>query len=438
MAARKPRRPPLLSSAIAPWLLDAGYLALLGACSPLLVPKMSAPRYREGLAQRLLGAVPERRGDRPCLWIHGVSLGEILAARQLIPALVRLLPGWELVISATTLTGVQAARQRFGEHTVVYSPLDLSPIVERAFRRLRPDALVLIELDLWPNWLLAAARRKLPVALVNGRMSPRSFAGYRRARPLMRQLLAAFGLLLVQEQSYAERFVQLGADPARVEVTGNIKLDQLPEPDPAAAEAARAITGFRPEHRVLLGGSTSGDEERHLIAAYAALREEHPELRLALCPRHPERGDEVAGWIEAAGLPLARRSQQPPPNAEAVWLFDTIGELGGLYQLADVPFVGGSLNRRGGQNMLEPAALGKPPVVGPNTWNFADAVAELLAADGIRQLAGPEELLPVLRELLADPMAAKAIGARARGAVGARRGASQRSAERIAELLIGR
>ncbi len=421
------------------FLIDLVYLAAMA----LVVPRelwrwLTTGLPRAGLGQRLLGRYPRRMGHAPCLWIHAVSLGEVGAVRALVRHLAQLLPGWDLAITSSTRTGHDAARRHFPDRYVAYAPLDLSWVVARAHRAIRPTVIAWIELDLWPNALRIAHRRGVAQILVNGKMSPRSAARFGSARPWARRLLGALELLLVQEERYVDRFARAGVDRARISVMGNLKADLLPTPDPDAARALALLVGWTSAHRVLVGGSTSAGEEAALLDAYTALRSDRPDLRLALCLRHPERSDEVHREVARRGLVAKRRSTGDAADGDAVWLFDTIGELGRLYQCATVCFVGGSLVRRGGQNVLEPAALGKPIAIGPHAWNVQDALDRLLAAHAAVQVAGASALAPALGALLDDAAEAAAMGERARAIAVHDRGASERAARRLAAQLAGR
>lgn len=426
----------LASSGAVSLLLDLAYGGALLAASPWCAWKLlSSDKYREGLPERL-GGVPRRPGNRPCVWVHGVSLGEVLSIRRFLEALDVALPGWDVALSTTTKTGYAAAKKHHPQRLVFHFPFDLGWAIERTFERIRPSAVVFVELDLWPNFLIRARRRHLPVLLVNGRMSPRSHKGYLRFRPWVRELFGTLDLFALQEERYRQRYLALGLPDERIVVTGSMKYDTLPEgADGAAVERLFAETGLSAAGRLLVGGSTHAPEERHLLEAYVRLLAAHPDLRLAICPRHPERGAEVAAEAARLGLAAALRSRKDPPAPAAVWVFDTIGELVPLYQMGDLVFVGGSLMNRGGQNMMEPAALGKAVLFGPYAWNFGDSVDRLTEAFACRVVPDAPGLEAALAELLARPEAAREMGERARRVVSAHRGASERSARLVAERL---
>ncbi|MEX0716821.1 MAG: 3-deoxy-D-manno-octulosonic acid transferase [Planctomycetaceae bacterium] len=431
------------------WLLNIVYLLAAIVIAPLMLYRAVARgKYRAGWGEKLLGNLP-RRGEsgRPCVWFHAVSVGEVLQLQPLLRALREAAPACEFLISTTTATGHSVARDKFPEHRVCYFPLDFSWAVNRALARVNPDVIVLVELELWPNFILSAARREIPLALVNGRISARSFRGYRRVRPLMRRLLTNVRLLAVQTAEYGERLAQLGGPRARIEVTGSIKFDGLEaDRDNLRTRALRDAFGLTDRDRVVIAGSTQSPEESIALDAYESLRAEHPELRLMLVPRHKERFEEVARLVEERGHALLRRTEtqrsaspssilDPPSSPPPVLLLDTLGELGAAWGLAEIAFVGGSLTNRGGQNMMEPAAYGAAVLFGPNTHNFRDVVEMLLVGDAARVVRDGDDLRATLRELLATPTIGREQGKRARTLVLAQRGATARTVEAIRGLL---
>lgn len=422
------------------WSLNAVYAAALVAAAPLIAWKaLRTGKYREGFAAKLLGRVPERRGARPCVWLHAVSVGEVNLLRVLMAELAARHPDWELVVSTSTKTGYDLAQKKYGdEHTVFYCPLDFSWAVDEAMRRVRPSLLLLAELELWPNLVASAKRHGARVAIVNGRLSENSFKGYRRIRPLVRRTLRRIDLIAVQDIATRERFIQLGARRRSTNVTGSLKYDgaETRRDNPRTAELRR-LAGFGPEETVWLAGSTQSPEEATCLRVFDRLREDHPGLRLVLVPRHPERFDEVGRLLDESGVPWKRRSQltTPSPNPRPpVLLVDTVGELGAWWGTADLGFVGGSFGARGGQNMIEPAAYGVATCFGPNTRNFRDIVAALLAADGARVVADEESLEAFVSACLAMPAEAHALGERGRAFVRTQLGATTRTADAIDRL----
>jgi 3-deoxy-D-manno-octulosonic-acid transferase len=349
-------------------------------------------------------------------------------------------PEWELVVSTSTKTGYDLARKKYGdEHTVFYCPLDFSWAVDEAMRRVRPSLLVLAELELWPNLVASAKRHGVRVAIVNGRLSENSFKGYRRVPSVVRRTLRRIDLIAVQDIATRERFIQLGARRRGTNVTGSLKYDgaETRRDNPRTAELRR-LAGFTPTETVWLAGSTQAPEEAICLRVFQEAAEERPDLRLVLVPRHPERFDEVAKLLNESGLSWQRRSQLDSafrnPNS-AILLVDTVGELGAWWGTADLGFVGGSFGDRGGQNMIEPAAYGVATCFGPNTRNFRDIVAALLAADGARVVADEEGLAAFVGACLAMPGEARELGERAKAFVQTQFGATARTADAIDRLL---
>lgn len=433
------------------WLLNLAYVCLLAVVSPVILYRVIVRgKYRTGWGQKLLGRVPCRAGDRDCLWLHAVSVGEVLQLEPVLAALAARDPALEIVISTTTPTGFDLAQKRYSGRQIVYFPLDFSWAVNVAIERINPTAIALVELELWPNFILAAAKRGIPLILVNGRIGERSFRGYRTLKPLVRTILQKFDVLAVQSDDYARRLVALGADPGHIHVTGSIKFDRV-ETDRGnlrTRELGR-ILGIRSGDTVFIAGSTQEPEERYAIESCLKLRGTFPNLRLILVPRHKERFEEVARLVEQGyRLPLLRRSRigeaslagghlQPgdKPANRPILLLDTLGELSACWGLAQIAFVGGSLTQRGGQNMIEPAGFGTALLFGPNTWNFKDVVELLLARDAAIVVHGADELTARLEELLSDPARCTALGQRAQQLVAAQRGATARTVELIVRLL---
>lgn len=418
-----------------PWILNLVYVALLMLASPvLLFRRLAHGKYRDGWSEKLWGQLPQRAGTRPCLWLHAVSVGEVLQLRPLMKLLTAQRPDWDFVITTTTRTGLDVARKEFSQHIVCYCPLDFSWAVRRAIQRVRPSTIALVELELWPNLVLTAQRLGVPLALINGRVSEKSFRGYRRIRPLIRRLLSCFDLLAAQNQEYAERLLALGAPRERLHITGSIKFDGA-QPDRSNAKTIelRKFFGLHANEAVFLAGSTQAPEEALALDTWQTLRTEFPNLRLILVPRHKERFDEVASLVTSRGLTLQRRSN-PQRQTGDVMLLDTLGELGACWGLADIAFVGGSLTQRGGQNMLEPAAYGAAVLFGPNTWNFRDIVEQLLARDAARVVRSAVDLTDAVRDLLRSPVCAAELGQRASSFVAAQQGAAARTIELLTRL----
>ncbi len=420
-----------------PWILNLAYVALLLVVSPvLLYRRWVHGKYRDGWGEKLWGRLPVRDGSRPCLWLHAVSVGEVLQLRPVMKLLSDQRPDWEFVITTTTRTGLDVAKKEFAQHTVCYCPLDFSWAVRNAIARLKPSAIVLVELELWPNLVLTASRLGIPLALINGRVSEKSFRGYCRIRPLVARLLRCFDLLAAQNREYADRLLALGAPSERLHLTGSIKFDgvQVDRSNSKTAEL-RQFFGLRSGENIFIAGSTQAPEESFALDTWQSLRIEFPHLRLILVPRHKERFEEVASLVTSRGLTLQRRSSSAGTAGE-VLLLDTLGELGACWGLADIAFVGGSLTQRGGQNMLEPAAYGAAVLFGPNTWNFRDIVEQLLARDAARVVRSAEALTATVREFLQHPEAVEELGSRAQAFVATQQGAAARTVELLSRLPV--
>jgi 3-deoxy-D-manno-octulosonic-acid transferase len=428
------------------WATDALYGALTIVLAPYAIARLLRdPKTRsrwKAYARDVVvrfGRRRRREGSRPCVWIHGVSVGEVKAAAHLVRRLEAGWPGLEVVVSVTTDTGRRVAAELYPRHRVEFYPPDLSWIVRDALDALRPALVVLVESEFWPNFLLTAHERGIPVALVNGRISEGSARRFGRARPLSGPLLRSLAAVCVQVPDYARRFLELGLAPARVRVTGNMKLDNIPLQRKGQHDGSfRDLLGLRHGRPVLVGGSTHPGEEAALARIVRRLGAAGIPLTLVLAPRHPGRADDVERDVRAAGLEVVRRSRlpsTPPPGPEVVRLLDTVGELERAYELADAVFVGGTLVRHGGQNMMEPASQGRPVVVGPYVHNFRGEVEMLLAAGGLAQVEDEFGVEAVVRGWLADPAGARALGERGRQVLEGNKGATERTLEVLRPLL---
>ena len=390
-------------------------------------------KYRAGFAERL-GRVPARLvvaplspGTKRVIWIHAVSVGEVLAVSGLVEEMRRSFPQHRVLVSTTTDTGQELARKRFGEENVFYFPMDFAFAIRPYLRALQPELVVLAETEFWPNFLHLAHASGARIAVVNARISDRSWPSYRRFRWALRRMLAHVDLFLAQTPEDAARLQSIGAEAERVQVTGNLKFDvKLPSPPPIVESLRRALAaeGAGP---VLVCGSTVEDEEPLLLKAFENVRVEHPRAVMILAPRHPERFDEVAILLQQLGIPLHRRSRWAGESlAGGVLLVDSIGELAALYALADVAFVGGSLVPRGGHNIIEPAQHGVAIVTGNHTENFRDIVALFQSRDAVR-IVGLAELPLTLMQLLADDAERQALGRRAEETMRSQTGATART-----------
>lgn len=453
----------------------------LAVASPVWLLKSAArKKVLEALTQRK-GEVAPRQGDGPAVMIHAVSVGEMNATRAMVDQLRQKRPGIHFLITTTTLTGLERARALYGnlpDVAVARFPLDFSGWVGRMLAAQRVSVAVLIELELWPNFLRVCQKRKIPVALVNGRITRGSYSNFAKAKWLAKKMFGSLAVVCAQDEDYARQFKALGAPAERVKVTGTMKFD--------TAQAGMSVTGVEElatamglggDEPVWVCGSTGPGEEPMVLEAYRTLLAKHPTLRLVIVPRKPERFDEVAGMIVNSGFGLRRRSGKPagemmrgsdnvgsgdmggagsqggsngenpgafPPVAMSqagpvVILGDTMGELRKFYALSRVVFVGRTLVDLGakqhGSDMIEPAALGKPVVVGPFTGNFTDVMRRFRASNAIREIATTDQLIEQTDQLLTGGAQADELGHRARQAVLDGQGATGRHVEEILKML---
>jgi 3-deoxy-D-manno-octulosonic-acid transferase len=416
-------------------------LVLFAALAPYFA--YQAVRYRKyvtSLRQRL-GYLPVSFNvdGEPSIWIHAVSVGEALTARVLVGELKARYPGLRLFVSTTTVAGQQVAAREIKEaDATFYFPLDFPVIVNRTLRLVRPRLFVMMETEIWPNLLRACRRDGVKTAVANGRISNRSYPRYRMVRALFRRVLNDVDRFCMQSEESAARLIDLGADPARVTVTGNLKFDALRAAGPDRA-MHRVERFFRvPDSRpVIVAGSTMRGEELMVLRAFERMRASEPRTLLVIAPRHPERFDEVERLSRDEGFRTLRRSQltiDEDPAADVVVL-DTIGELAHLYRLATVVFVGGSLVPTGGHNILEPAVYGRPILFGPHMENFAEIAAAFLETGAAVQVRDEWELESAFRDLLGDVARRHALGRAAQGIVDASHGARERTLAAIAPLL---
>ena len=379
------------------------------------------------------------------VWFHAVSVGEVIQLQKVVDEFRRRTQDeFQIVISTSTDTGWELVQKRFADCQKTWFPLDFSWAVKQAIRRIRPAQIVLMELELWPNFLAECHRLDVPVSIVNARMSERSHRGYCRIRFLLKPLFTRLALVAAQSQTYADRLISLGATEQRTVVTGSIKFDGVETSRTnSKTENLRRIFGFKSGETVFVAGSTQGPEEQLALETWLQLRRKHSQLRLILVPRHRERFDEVAALVTSRNLPLLRRSsaqdssqQHAETDNKPVILLDTIGELSACWGLADVAFVGGSFGNRGGQNMMEPSAYGACVLFGPNTWNFRDIVERFREAEGCVQLQSSRQLTSTVDELLNDPARRHQLGRNAQKAVLQQQGATARTAELLHEVLL--
>jgi 3-deoxy-D-manno-octulosonic-acid transferase len=420
-------------------------LAVLVVGAPYWLVRMATSgRYRAGLQGRL-GRVPAALrsavAGRDVIWVHAVSVGEVMAAIQLIRELKTLLPGWVVVVSTTTETGQRLAAARLGSQLdgspVFYLPLDFKFAVRRYLAALKPQLLILMESELWPRLIEECTKAGVAVAVVNARISDRSFPRYLRLRSLWKPFLEMISLFLAQSAETAERLVKIGAPAERIKIMGNLKYDTRPVSANAMKHRLEAMLAGS---RLIVAGSTLAGEEEALLAAWPAIRQAAPDTLLLIAPRHPDRFDEIMALIQTSASPSFRCSQltqsdRLPPGS--ILLLDTIGDLASVYAIASVAFVGGSLVPKGGHNPLEPAQFGVPVVMGPSFENFREVVGALQAHDAIRMISS-DQLATALIAMLQDIESATAQGERGRLVFASQAGATARTVQALTQLLAER
>lgn len=425
------------------WALNVAYASALAAVSPWLAWRaVRTGRYREGWPERLFGRVPTVSAGKQSVWLHGVSLGEVQLLRPLVERFSseQVGPnGRSVVLSTTTQTGIQVARKSLAHVPAFYCPLDFTWAVRRAIKRLNPAMIVLGELEIWPHLIGIAAEHSIPVAVVNGRLSDRSFNRYQHCQRLLEATFARLALVAAQDETSADRFRRLGVPAERVHAAGSLKFDNVNmDRDHAEVRHRAKLVGLKATDRVFVAGSTQDPEELAAVAAVKRLLPSHPELKLIVVPRHPERFDEVHRTLAGSGLRVARRSQLDPARPQGDWqvlLVDSVGELKWWWGLAELALVGGSFGSRGGQNMLEPAAYGAKVAFGPNTWNFRQIVRALLENEAAWELPTLDALEGWLDDQLRQPAARNARSDRAVNLIRSHQGATERTWGLLNSLL---
>jgi len=411
-------------------------LALILSLPYWLIGMARAGKYRAGFKERF-GSVPRRlklpQHGEGSIWVHAVSVGEVLAVSELVQGLKAAFPEKRVFVSTTTLTGQTLGRKRFGDDSVFYMPLDLPFAVNAYLKSIAPRLLVIAETEFWPNLLRLAKQRGAQIAVVNARISDRSFPGYRRFRFLLREVLRNVDLFLAQTEIDHERLLAIGAPANRVLVAGNLKFDVKAPPESALSTALRRF--IAPDQKVLVFGSTVEGEEALLAPTFKKIFGEFPQALIVLAPRHPERFDSVAELLRQSGISFWRRSSwSSSPLGGGVLLLDTIGELASVYSVGDLAFVGGSLVPRGGHNILEPAHFAKPILIGPHYENFRGIVQAFLAHDAVR-VVPPEQITEAALKVLRSQHEALQLGARAWAVIESGRGSTQRTTAQLRDLL---
>ncbi len=411
-------------------LINIAYFVILLLGSPWLLYKLiSSSEVRTSLWARL-GFVSPRKSEKPLLLLHGVSVGEIRASRTLFSALKKAFPDWELGVTSSTPLGYATACALYPEGAVYYFPLDLGFSVNRFFRRVRPSVMILMEMEIWPNFLSRAEQNRVPVFLANGRISERSFQRFRTFQKLLFRPFSKISHYCVQTDEFGRKFEALGVSRDRITVTGSLKFDTaLPSISEEEAGTVRDSLGIDSSQTIFVAGSTHAGEEEIILQAFEALYRTHVDLRLILVPRYPDRADEVSELVQKAGMVPQRKSLLPKGGSlgDSVLIVDAMGELEKTYAIASLVFVGGSLVPRGGQNMIEPAALGKPVFFGPLIENFAEIGGRLVEAGGAEFVRDSDDMKNKIDSLLANPESIGDMGRKGKAFVESLRGATDKT-----------
>lgn len=398
-------------------------------------------KWHDGFWMRM-GRVPQevraRLTGKKNIWVHAVSVGEVMAVAGLVDKLRQAYPNHQIVFSTVTPTGFALAQKKYSKQDVIiFAPLDFSWIVRSLIRLIRPVVYVTAETEIWPNLFMALAEEHIPVVQVNGRISDKAYRQYKAVRFLFRRVLASVNAFGMQSQMYADRIIALGARPENVFVVGNTKFDELP---PAAQDAFRKEDlGFSADDELWIAGSTHPGEEEILLDIYRSLKTQFPRLRLVMAPRHVDRSPEISELIQGAGLKSVLFSKVRGQNFSTfpneILIIDTFGHLRSLYRLAHVVFVGKTLTTSGGQNIIEPGFYGKPIVIGPHMENFQFVVKVFQDAEAVIQVRDRGQLAEAMTRLLQNPSQLQQLGQNARDVVLRNQGATQRSLDLIAKLI---
>lgn len=423
------------------FLLTVGFVALLPR---FVYDACRRGKYVSGFSERLGNLTPLKQNGQPVIWLHCVSVGETQAARPLVQGLLAQFPTHRIVVSTITLTGQKLAREVFKNSVakVFYFPFDWSFTTRRSLSRINPAAVLLMETEIWPGFIRNCRRRNIPIVIINGRLSERSFRRYRLVRPFISRVLSMVSLAVMQAHADAERITKLGMPEAKVLNAGNLKFDVG-----TSSASERTVSELKTlldsnERPLLVCASTHAPEEQILIDAFKRIRQSSPDSRLLIAPRHPERFAEVWGMMSKTGLRCTSRSEADPVAVDAeLILLDTIGELPAIYSFASVVFVGGSIAKNGGHNVLEPAVVGSCIVTGPYTFNFTAIIRKFVECDALIQLPPlaekdtVEELVDVFSRLLNEPARCKELGRKALAVVEKNIGATKRTLKIISPLL---
>ncbi|MBL7106787.1 MAG: 3-deoxy-D-manno-octulosonic acid transferase [Phycisphaerae bacterium] len=426
------------------YFLNVVYIIALIIISPLILYRIIAHnRYKKGLQNRL-GKINNENKDKKSIWIHAVSVGEVNAAKTIIGELEKKFPNLQIALSTTTDTGFDTATKFFGEkHNIFYFPFDFSWTMARAFKNLSPAICLLMELEVWPNFVQTAAETNVPVVVLNGRISDKSFSRYKLIKAITKKIFSKISLILCQTEEYASRFVKIGADKDKVIVTGSLKYDTAQISD-KIDEADQLAAQLRIEgENLIVAGGTGNDEEAIILDAYRNVigKPQCRNYRLVIVPRKPERFNEVAGIIKQRGFAFLRYSEvkkknnAPITDKQTIILGDTMGDLRKFYSLAKIIFVGRSLVPMGGSDMMEAAALGKCTIFGPHTFNFRQPVNALLEGSGAIMVKDREQLQQIFKKCILEPEFAQQIAKNGQQIIKDNQGATAKTLEQIEKLL---
>ena len=437
------------------WLFNLVYFGILPFFLPkILYRSLRHGKYREGFRQKFFGRIPKRwvvlrnRPDQPdtkVVWFHAVSVGEVKQLQPLLQKIRETLPEWCCAVSTTSQTGMELAKQLFGnDWAVFYCPLDFSWAIEKAFQRLKPDMLVLVEQELWPNLIASAKQHGVKIVLINGRFSENGYKRYLWIRPCIASMLRQFDIIAPQNEVYAGWFRRLGASSEVIQITGSIKFDGAnTDRNNPETQHLQTLAGISANDIVFLAGSTQHPEEAFAVECYEHLKKDFPQLRLIIVPRHPERFDEVSAMLDSKEVLWERRSVLPETgltkldkaDCARILLVDTIGELSGWWGTATIAYVGGSMGKRSGQNMIEPAAYGAAVCFGPKTKNFADIVEMMLRNDAAQVVHDQRDMERFVRRCLEEPDFAKQLGSNAQNLVLRQVGATGKTLKLLQSLF---
>lgn len=424
-------------------VIDFVYLLAAAVYSPVIIYRVIRyKRYLTGWGQRF-GKIARKSPAKKCIWLHAVSVGEVNATRTIVKELESRFGDFEIVISTTTDTGFARAAAIYGKHLqVFYFPLDFSWIMRRAFGNIRPAICLLMELEVWPNFVQIAQQLNIPVVVVNGRISEKSFARYERIKPIAKNIFQKLSLILAQTNEYAQRFAKIGAPSEKVIVTGSLKYDTAQITDKVEGADALAAELNIGNEELWVAGGTGPHEEKTILEVFNHLTQpgQFENLRLVIVPRKPERFDEVAQTITDAGWDFLRYSSIKNTNTRypekiPIILGDTMGDLRKFYSLATIIFVGRSLVPMGGSDMIEAAALGRCTIFGPHTFNFTQTVDALLESKGAIMVKDKEELLQTMWKCLSDSDFVQKIAGNGQKVIRKNQGATAKTIDQITKLL---